>query len=186
MTARAEADVKAAAIGAAEEAIATAGLARAAAATELAGADAGLAEARAAVAALDSELAALDRSLSASGRDGGGVLAQMRVQPGYEAALAAALGDDLAAPLLDAADEGARGWSASVVHTGLAPKPDHPERGEGLSLSSNDQERKGQPFDKLRVVGKGEVKFEPASMPDGTVALLTLVDAPPPIPDCRS
>ena len=110
VVARAEADVKAATIGEAEAAIAAAGLARAAAATDLAGVDAGLAEARAAMAALDSELSALDRSLAASGRDDGGVLAQMRVQPGYEAALAAALGDDLGAPLLAAGDEGVRGW----------------------------------------------------------------------------
>ncbi len=158
VAARAEADVKAAAIGEAEGAIATAGLARAAAATDLAGVDAGLAEARAAVAALDSELAALDRSLAASGRDGGGVLAQMRVQPGYEAALAAALGDDLGAPLLGAGDQGARGWSASVVYTGLAPEPDHSEL---VGVSEDHNSADGFP-----------------AVPLGTVALLSLVDAP--------
>jgi chromosome segregation protein len=108
--ARADAESKAAVIGEAESAIASAGQARSAAAAALAEADAALAEARASLAALESELAALDRSLSASAKDARGVLAEMRVQPGYETALAAALGDDLGAPLLGAAEDGVRGW----------------------------------------------------------------------------
>jgi chromosome segregation protein len=170
VVARADADVKAAAIGEAEAAIAAAGLARAAAATDLAGVDAGLAEARAAVAALDSELAALDRSLAASGRDGGGVLAQMRVQPGYEAALAAALGDDLGAPLLSAGDQGTRGWLEIVSPLPRATPSAHRELVEGSGAA---------PFDQLRVSASGKTGSDVDVIPDGTVALRTLVEAPP-------
>ncbi len=170
VAARAEAETRTAAIGEAEAAIAAAGLARGAAATELAGADAGLAEARAAVAALDSELSALDRSLIASGRDGGGVLAQMRVQPGYEAALAAALGDDLGAPLLGFGDGGARGWGHIVSPSHPTTPSAHPEIVEGSGAA---------PFDKLRVSAIGDAGSELAAVPLGTVALLSFVDAPP-------
>ena len=119
VAARVEAERRGGAIGDAEVAIAAAGLARIAVTEELASADSALAEARAAVAALDSELAALDRSLAASARDTRGVLAAITVQPGYEAALAAALGDDLGAPLLGAGE--ARGWGGAVASAATLP-----------------------------------------------------------------
>jgi chromosome segregation protein len=86
--------------------------------------EAALAEARAALSALESEAAALDRSLDASRGAAKGVIGQLKVQPGYEAALAAALGDDLGAPLAEAAE--ARGWR------GAQPQPGDPALAAGL------------------------------------------------------
>lgn len=134
--ARSEAESSAAAIGSAEAEIAAADLDRQLAAADLAQADAGLAEMRAALAALESEIDALDRSLSASAKDARGVLTSIMVQPGYEMALAVALGDDLGAPLLEPGESGARGWR-------LTPP-----------------------------------RSDDAALPDGTVALLSLVEAP--------
>ena len=54
--------------------------------------------ARAALATLESEARALEKALSAGGK-GDRVLDRLRVDPGYEHALAAALGDDLEAPV---------------------------------------------------------------------------------------
>ncbi|RYD43346.1 MAG: chromosome segregation protein, partial [Sphingomonadales bacterium] len=54
-----------------------------------------LAEARAALAALEGEASTLERALAAARSDADRILDQLRVAPGYEAALAAALGDDL-------------------------------------------------------------------------------------------
>ncbi len=155
-----------AAIHAAEGDVAAAGLARASAAEARATAETALAEARAALAALDSEATALDRSLAASAGSAGSdmaVVGTMRVQPGYEAALAAVLGDDLSAPLLAAGDAGGRGWLTTSQH-----QPVRPEPVEGPSLSSN----QGRSFDKL-----GADLMRDA-LPQGTIALSTLVEAP--------
>jgi len=85
---------------AAEQAAATAAraieageAARAAAAAERETAEAALASARAALAALESESAALEKALRRS--DGARLIDLVRARPGYERALAAALGDDL-------------------------------------------------------------------------------------------
>lgn len=69
--------------------------------------EAALAEARAALASLDGEAATLERALAAARSDANRILDQIRVAPGYETALAAALGDDL-----DAGTErdAARSW----------------------------------------------------------------------------
>ncbi|ALH82139.1 chromosome segregation protein SMC [Sphingopyxis macrogoltabida] len=84
-----------AAIAAAETALQDAEADREATAADLAGVEAGLAEARAALAALDGEAATLERALAAARSGDDRVLDQLRVAAGYEAALAAALGDDL-------------------------------------------------------------------------------------------
>ena len=84
-----------AAIAAAETALHDAEADREATATELAAAEAGLAEARAALAALEGEASTLERALAAAKSDEERILDRLRVTPGYEAALAAALGDDL-------------------------------------------------------------------------------------------
>ena len=68
--------------------------------------------------ALIAERDALARSLAAAPGDGG-VIDQITVAPGYEAALVAALGDDLSAGI----GEGARHWRASGRATGDAPLP---------------------------------------------------------------
>ena len=99
-----------AAISAAETALQTAEADREAIAAELAGIEAGLAEARTALAALDGEAATLERALAAGRRDEARILDQLRVAPGYEAALAAALGDDLDA---GTDKEAARSWGGA-------------------------------------------------------------------------
>lgn len=99
-----------AAIAATEAALHEAEADREATAADLTGIEAGLAEARAALAALDGETTTLERALAAARSDADRVLDQLRVAPGYEAALAAALGDDL-----DAGTdvEAARSWGGA-------------------------------------------------------------------------
>ncbi|MBJ7438680.1 MAG: chromosome segregation protein SMC [Sphingopyxis sp.] len=99
-----------AAIAAAETALNNAEADREATAADLAGVEAVLAEARAALAALEGETATLERALAAGRRDEDRVLDQLRVAPGYEAALAAALGDDLDA---GTDKDAARSWSGA-------------------------------------------------------------------------
>ena len=94
----------------AEAAIRSADSARAAAAEERASAEAALASARAALAALDSEAAALKRAVESGSGNRSRALDQLKAAPGYERALAAALGDDLEAPI---ADSGPRRWAGA-------------------------------------------------------------------------
>lgn len=96
-----------AAIAAAEAALHEAEVDREAVAADLTGIEAGLAEARAALAALEGERTTLERALAAARSDESRILDQLRVAPGYEAALAAALGDDLDA---GTDTEAARSW----------------------------------------------------------------------------
>lgn len=98
------------AIAIAEEALQAAEADREATAAGLSTIDAALAEARAALAALDGEAGTLERALAAARSDANRILDQLRVAPGYEAALAAALGDDL-----DAGTDGAaaRSWGGA-------------------------------------------------------------------------
>ncbi|WP_137754061.1 chromosome segregation protein SMC [Sphingopyxis sp. L1A2A] len=98
------------AIAAAEAALHRAEADREATAADLAGIEAGLAEARAALAALDGEAATLERALAAARSDDGRILDQLRVTPGYEVALAAALGDDLDA---GTDTDAARSWGGA-------------------------------------------------------------------------
>ncbi|UNU44213.1 chromosome segregation protein SMC [Sphingopyxis sp. YF1] len=108
------------AIGAAEAALHAAEADREAAAGALAGIDAALAEARAAFAALESEAATLARALAAAKSDANPILDQLRAAPGFEAALAAALGDDLDAGT-DA--DAARSWRGAERARGDPPLP---------------------------------------------------------------
>ena len=103
------------AIAAAENALQAAEADREATAAALATIEAGLAEARAALAALDGEAATLERALAAARRDEDRILDQLRVAPGFEAALAAALGDDLDAGTNGAA---ARCWTGAARRDG--------------------------------------------------------------------
>ena len=103
---------------AAQAAIASAETARAAAASERDSAQAALATARADLASLDGEAAALARSMPK--RDGRQrAIDRIDAVPGYEHALAAALGDDLEASI----GEGPVRWSgaASVADPALPP-----------------------------------------------------------------
>ncbi|WOF42951.1 chromosome segregation protein SMC [Sphingopyxis indica] len=96
-----------AAIGSAEAALEEAEADREAATAALAEIDTALAEARAALAALESEAATLERALAAARSDAARILDRIKVKPGYEAALAAALGDDLDA---GTEEDAARSW----------------------------------------------------------------------------
>jgi chromosome segregation protein len=71
-----------------------------------------LAAARAALAAATSERDALTKAVS---QGGGAALAEVRAEPGYERALAAALGDDLEAAI---GGDGPRRWVGSDAQTG--------------------------------------------------------------------
>ncbi len=104
-----------AAIAAAENALHEAEADREATAADLAGIEAGLAEARAALAALEGEASTLERALAAARSDADRILDQLRVAPGYEAALAAALGDDLDA---GTDKDAARSWGGADTAKG--------------------------------------------------------------------
>jgi len=99
-----------AAIATAEAALQEAEADREATAAELATIEAGLAEARAALAALEGEATTLERALAAARSGDDRILDQLRVTPGYEAALASALGDDLDA---GTAKDAARSWGGA-------------------------------------------------------------------------
>ncbi|WP_298401146.1 chromosome segregation protein SMC [Sphingobium sp.] len=95
---------------AADAAIQTADAERQAAAEARATAETALASARAALAALDSEAAALKRAVESGAVGKARALDQLKAAPGYERALAAALGDDLEAPV---GTEGKRRWAGA-------------------------------------------------------------------------
>src|SRR4051812_31948690 len=90
------------------EALAAAEAKRDAAAVSRESAESAMASARAAFAGLESEERALASALAQA--KGDRALAALKVAPGYERALAAALGDDLDAPIGSA---GARGWAGA-------------------------------------------------------------------------
>jgi len=115
-----------AALGTANERIATAEKQRDAAAAARSEAEGLAASSKAEFGRAESEAKALAASLA---RDAGkGVLASLKVKPGYERALAAALGDDLDAPL---GSGGPRGWA------GADPVEGDPALPEGaVSLAS--------------------------------------------------
>ncbi|WP_328280300.1 chromosome segregation protein SMC [Sphingobium sp.] len=109
---------------AAETAIGTADSQRQAAAEARAAGEAALASARAGLAALDSEASALRRAVESGGAGRGCALDRLKAAPGYERALAAALGDDLEAPV---GAEGKRRWG------GAEPLPGDPALPDGAS-----------------------------------------------------
>jgi chromosome segregation protein len=108
--ARAEAAAKTRA--AAEERLAEAEQGRVAAADARDSAETELAKARAALSAIRAEHDALSRALD---HGGSSVISRLRAEPGYEQALAAALGDDSDA---DIGREGPRRWQGSEAHAG--------------------------------------------------------------------
>ncbi len=95
---------------AAETTIQTADTARQSAAEARAVAEAALSAARAALAALDSEAAALKRAVDSGAGNRLRALDRLKAAPGYERALAAALGDDLEAPV---GADGKRRWAGA-------------------------------------------------------------------------
>ena len=100
---------------AAEAAIGQAEATRQSAAEARAEAEAALSAARALLAALDSEAAALRRAVEGGTSGRARALDQLKATPGYERALAAALGDDLEAPI---GSEGKRRWTGAAALDG--------------------------------------------------------------------
>ncbi len=98
----------------AEADVTQADAARDAAAQARAQAQADLATHQAALAAIDSEIRALEKAVSQGGT-GNRVLASITAKPGYETALAAALGDDLEAGL---DRDGDRSWAGADIQPG--------------------------------------------------------------------
>jgi chromosome segregation protein len=117
-----------AAVAAAQAAAETAEGARLAAEAARAAAEAREAEARAAAGeadvaarALAAELAGIDRLLATRAGPEGQIIDRVRAAPGWEAALGAALGEDLARP--EAADPGQSGWAALPAYEAVPPLP---------------------------------------------------------------
>ena len=113
---------------AAEAQLADAETARKLAAEQRDEAEMAVAAARATLAAAEAEAAALRKAL-AHGGSGSAALASIRAEKGFEHALAAALGDDLEAPI---GTQGPRSWHGSApdgadpaMPTGLSPLADH-------------------------------------------------------------
>lgn len=106
---------------AAEAAIAAAEAQRQSAAEARAAGESATAAARAALAALDSEASALRRATEAGTGARARVLDSLKAAPGYERALAAALGDDLEAPV---GGDGKRRWSGATPLATDPPPPD--------------------------------------------------------------
>lgn len=127
---------------AAEQAIAAAEAERADAAAARDAIDLAFAEARTAHSAAASEAAALERTLAST--PGRGLLAALTVAPGYEKALAAALGDDLGAPI---AATGDRAW------TGAAVDPTDPALPDGIAALSAHVEAPPELARRLALVG---------------------------------
>lgn len=111
------------ALEAAEEALIETEAARTEAQSAEVEARAARAEAEGEVSALGAELAALQRLMARDQVAGGQVLDAIRVAPGYEQALGAALADDLRAPV---AEQGS-GWHALPPYAEPAPLPEGAE-----------------------------------------------------------
>jgi chromosome segregation protein len=112
-------DAAIAALAAREEALTTAEAARPAAEAARAEVTAGHAAARATLASLAAEADALGRRLTADQGKGPRIADRVETHVGYEAALAAALGDDLDAGPADS--DGARRWGGVVFGAGADP-----------------------------------------------------------------
>ena len=108
-------EAAASALAAAEQALTGAEQGRAVAAARRDGAESELAVARAALSAAAAERSALQRALD---HGGGAALAELRAAPGYERALAAALGEDIDATI---GGEGPRRWLGSEAEAGDPP-----------------------------------------------------------------
>ncbi len=81
-----------------------------------------LSEAEGEVKALSAEIAGLERLLARDRKDGAQILDEVRAKPGFEAALGAALADDLKAPRISGSST-ASGWSRLAPYSSTAPLP---------------------------------------------------------------
>ena len=80
-----------------------------------------LSEAEGEANALRAEVAALDRVIARDSADGKQLLDSIRANKGYEAALGAALADDLKAPIVEAS--GISGWAQMPTYSNIASLP---------------------------------------------------------------
>jgi chromosome segregation protein len=139
------------ALAKAEAALAAAELGRSQAAEARDTHESELASARAALAAATSERDALSKALA---QGGGAALAEVRAEPGYERALAAALGDDLEASI---GGDSPRRWAGSAIEgddpplvDGLEPLSAHastpPQLARRMAQVGVADEDKGQPL----------------------------------------
>ena len=71
--------------------------------------------------ALRAEVSALAKLLQRDTAEGGQLLDQMKVAPGYERALGAALADDLRAPVVE--EDGGSGWATLADYEVIQPLP---------------------------------------------------------------
>jgi chromosome segregation protein len=117
---------------------------RSAAADARDSAESELAKARAAISAAKAEHDALSRTLQQAG---GSALAKLAAEPGYEAALAAALGDDADAEI---GSEGSRRWQGSDS------TPDDPALAPGLERLADHVRAPAELARRLRQVGVAE------------------------------
>ena len=135
------------AVSAAEAALNAAETARAASRRDEGEARAARAEAEGRAGTLAAEAAALGR-IVARDEEGGGALSDITVAPGYERALGAALGDDLSAPLAEAAGEA--GWHA----LGALEPPRMP--GEPLAARAGAPDALSRRLQRVAVVDRAE------------------------------
>src|SRR6056297_746449 len=73
------------------------------------------------VAGLEAEVASLARLVRRDTAEGGQVMDLVRIEPGFEKALGAALADDLRAPVID--EDGGTGWATLENYTDPQPLP---------------------------------------------------------------
>ncbi len=104
-------------------------------------------EAEGEVSALRAEVAALAKLVARDTAEGGQVMDELRVEPGYEKALGAALADDLRAPLVDA--DGPSGW---VAVPGYGSDQPLPEGAEPLALHVSGPDRLGRRIAQIGLV----------------------------------
>ncbi|WP_092369963.1 chromosome segregation SMC family protein [Cribrihabitans marinus] len=131
----------------AEEALAAADELRADTQAREAEARAQRSEAEGEVSALSAETTALAKLVERDTAEGGQVLDLIRVSPGYEKALGAALADDLRAPLVDA--DGPSGWTSVQEYEVDQPLP---EGAEPLALHVAGPERLGRRIGQIGLV----------------------------------
>jgi len=128
----------------AEQRLARAEEERSAAADARDSAESELAKARAALSAVRAEHDALSRTLQ---QGGGSAVSLLTAEPGYEQALAAALGDDADA---EVGPEGSRRWQGSE------PSPDDPALPDGLECLADHVRAPAELARRLRQVGIAE------------------------------
>jgi len=109
------------------------------------GAESALAAARAALSAARSEHDALSRALDQQG--GGSAISSLRAEPGYERALAAALGEDSDAAI---GGDSSRRWEGSVVQSG------DPALAQGLECLADHVQAPNELLRRLRQVAVAE------------------------------